>query len=97
MSKVGKREILTHKRMITFFKDPLRSCNVEDRRIWINLELAKKPTMCLEYILAHEMVHLLERNHSDRFRDLMDTFMPQWRLHRDVLNRAPLAHEDWRY
>ena len=73
------------------------SCNVEDRRIWVNLELAKKPAMCLEYILVHEMVHLLERNHSDRFRDLMDTFMPQWRLHRDVLNRAPLAHEDWRY
>ncbi len=73
------------------------SCNVEDRRIWINLELAKKPAMCLEYILVHEMVHLLERNHSDRFRDLMDAFMPQWRLHRDMLNRAPLAHEDWRY
>lgn len=73
------------------------SCNVEDRRIWVNLELAKKPAMCLEYILVHEMVHLLERNHSDRFRDLMDTFMPQWRLHRDALNRAPLAHEDWRY
>lgn len=73
------------------------SCNVEDRRIWVNLELAKKPTMCLEYILVHEMVHLLERNHSDRFRDLMDAFMPQWHLHRDVLNRAPLAHEDWRY
>lgn len=73
------------------------SCNVKDRRIWINLELAKKPAMCLEYILVHEMVHLLERNHSDRFRDLMDMFMPQWRLHRDALNRAPLAHEAWRY
>ena len=73
------------------------SCNVEDRRIWVNLELAKKPAMCLEYILVHEMVHLLERNHNDRFRDLMDAFMPQWRLHRDALNRAPLAHEDWRY
>ena len=73
------------------------SCNVEDRRIWINLELAKKPTMCLAYILVHEMVHLIEPSHNDRFRDLMDAFMPQWRLHRDALNRAPLAHEDWRY
>ena len=73
------------------------SCNVEDRRIWVNLELAKKPTMCLAYILVHEMVHLIEPSHNDRFRDLMDTFMPQWHLHRDVLNRAPLAHEDWRY
>ncbi len=73
------------------------SCNVEDRRIWVNLELVKKPTMCLAYILVHEMVHLIEPSHNDRFRDLMDTFMPQWHLHRDVLNRAPLAHEDWRY
>ena len=73
------------------------SCNVEDRRIWINLELAKKPTMCLAYILVHEMVHLIEPSHNDRFRDLMDAFMPQWRLHRDALNRSPLAHEDWRY
>lgn len=73
------------------------SCNAGDRRIWINLELAKKPTMCLAYILVHEMVHLIEPSHNDRFRDLMDTFMPQWRLHRDALNRAPLAHEDWRY
>ena len=73
------------------------SCNVEDRRIWVNLELAKKPAVCLAYILVHEMVHLIESSHNDRFRDLMDTFMPQWHLHRDVLNRAPLAHEDWRY
>ena len=73
------------------------SCNVEDGRVWINLELAKKPTMCLAYILVHEMVHLIEPSHNDRFRDLMDAFMPQWRLHRDALNRAPLAHEDWRY
>ena len=73
------------------------SCNVEDRRIWVNLELAKKPAVCLAYILVHEMVHLIEPSHNDRFRDLMDTFMPQWHLHRDVLNRAPLAHEDWRY
>ena len=73
------------------------SCNAEDRRIWVNLELAKKPAVCLAYILVHEMVHLIEPSHNDRFRDLMDTFMPQWHLHRDVLNRAPLAHEDWRY
>ena len=73
------------------------SCNTQARRIWLNLELAKKPPLCLEYILVHEMVHLIERSHNDRFRDLMDTFMPQWRLHRDALNRAPLAHAEWRY
>jgi predicted metal-dependent hydrolase len=73
------------------------SCNVDARRIWLNLELAKKPAVCLEYILVHEMIHLLERNHNDRFMELMDRFMPQWRTHRAELNRAPLAHEDWSY
>ena len=73
------------------------SCNVEAKRIWLNLELAKKPESCLVYILVHEMVHLLERTHNDRFRELMDRFLPQWRTYRDTLNRAPLAHEDWTY
>ena len=73
------------------------SCNIQDRRIWLNLELAKKPPQCLEYVLVHETVHLLERHHNDRFRTLMDKFMPQWRLHRDELNQAPLPHEDWAY
>lgn len=73
------------------------SCSIEARRVWLNLELAKKPPSCLEYILVHEMVHLLERHHTDRFRELMDQLMPQWRLYRDELNRAPLAHEDWQY
>jgi hypothetical protein len=73
------------------------SCNIEAKRIWLNLELAKKPPLCLEYILVHEMVHLLERHHTDRFRALMDQCMPDWRLHRDALNDAPLSHEEWRY
>lgn len=71
--------------------------NPSAKRVWLNLELAKKPAACLEFILVHEMVHLLERHHNDRFRDFMDQFMPQWRLHREVLNQAPLAHEDWKY
>ena len=73
------------------------SCNIEAKRIWLNLELAKKPESCLVYILVHEMVHLLERAHNDRFRELMDDFLPQWQIYREQLNRAPLAHEDWRY
>ena len=73
------------------------SCNVQDHRVWLNLELAKKPPHCLEYVLVHEMVHLLERHHNDRFKALMDEFMPQWRLYRDELNQAPLAHEEWVY
>jgi predicted metal-dependent hydrolase len=73
------------------------TCNIEASRIWLNLELAKKPSRCLEYILVHEMVHLLERHHNDRFRTLMNQFLPQWQLIRDELNREPLAHEDWEY
>jgi predicted metal-dependent hydrolase len=73
------------------------TCNIDARRIWLNLELAKKPRHCLIYILVHELVHLLERHHNDRFRELMDRFLPQWRIYRDELNQAPLAHEDWSY
>lgn len=73
------------------------SCNIAERRIWLNLELAKKPAECLEFILVHEMVHLLERHHNDTFRAYMDRFMPHWFFHQGVLNQAPLAHEDWKY
>jgi len=73
------------------------SCNINERRIWLNLELAKKPVECLEYVVVHEMVHLLERNHSDRFKQMMDQFMPQWRQNRDILNQSPLSHEAWTY
>lgn len=73
------------------------SCNPDARRVWVNLELARKAPVCLEYILVHEMTHLLERSHNDRFVALMDRHLPSWRLDRDVLNHAPLAHEDWNY
>ena len=73
------------------------SCNIEAKRVWLNLELAKKPVSCLEYIVVHELVHLIERAHNDRFQALMDRLLPQWRMYRDELNRAPLAHADWRY
>lgn len=73
------------------------SCNSKARRIWLNLELAKKPVSCLEYILAHEMVHLLERHHNDNFTKLLSKAMPKWRAFRDELNRAPLGNEAWHY
>jgi hypothetical protein len=73
------------------------SCNIEAKRIWLNLELAKKPPECLEYILVHELVHLLERHHNDRFRKYMDKFLPKWREHRNLLNKLPLPYEDWLY
>lgn len=73
------------------------TCNPEGRRLWLNLELAKKPPQCLEYIVVHELVHLLERHHNERFVALMDRWLPDWRLRREVLNRSPLAHEEWAY
>ncbi|MDD1607796.1 MAG: M48 family metallopeptidase, partial [Methylococcaceae bacterium] len=71
------------------------TCNISAKRIWLNLELAKKPTRCLEYIVVHEMVHLLERHHNDTFTAYMDQFMPQWRCYRDELNQFILNHADW--
>ncbi len=73
------------------------TCNIEVNRIWLNLELAKKSSQCLEYIIVHEMTHLLERHHNDRFIKLMDEFMPQWRVYRDELNHSLLGHEVWSY
>ncbi|MFQ5329954.1 MAG: M48 family metallopeptidase [Thermodesulfobacteriota bacterium] len=73
------------------------TCNRDAKRIWLNLELAKKPTECLEYIVVHEMAHLLERNHNDRFVSLMHEFLPKWRFYKDELNRIPVRHEEWDY
>jgi predicted metal-dependent hydrolase len=73
------------------------SCNASSRRIWMNLELAKKSASCFEFILVHEMVHFLERHHNDRFCERMNALLPPWRRYRNELNRAPLAHEDWVY
>ena len=73
------------------------ACNVSEKRIWLNLELSKKPVICLEYIIVHELVHLLERNHNDRFVSLMNKFMPKWRQYRDELNQLPVSHNDWGY
>lgn len=73
------------------------SCNTAAQTIRLNTELAKKPRECLEYIVAHETVHLLEPTHSARFLALMDRHMPTWRIHRAALNRLPVRHEKWVY
>jgi predicted metal-dependent hydrolase len=88
-------ELLVPKWSIRRMKTKWGSCNRESRHIWFNIELAKKPPGCLEYILVHEMAHYLERNHGERFTKLMDGFMPDWRRRRDQLNAAPLAEETW--
>ena len=73
------------------------SCNPAARSIRLNTDLAKKPLQCLEYIVLHELVHLLERHHNERFTGLMNRHMPDWPQRRQLLNGAPLGHEDWGY
>ena len=73
------------------------SCNSPARNIRLNSALAKKPRECVEYVLVHEMVHLLEPSHNQRFKSLMDRYMPLWRNHIDVLNRLPVGHDHWSY
>ncbi|MDE0102755.1 MAG: SprT family zinc-dependent metalloprotease [Bryobacterales bacterium] len=71
------------------------TCNVAARRIWLNAELAKKPLRCLEYIVVHEMVHLVEPSHNERFREIMDRAMPGWPLRADELNSTHLPDDGW--
>jgi predicted metal-dependent hydrolase len=73
------------------------SCSHDSRSVRLNTDLAKKPSECLEYIVVHEMVHLLEPTHNDRFIALMDRFMPKWQFYRETLNRLPVRHERWGY
>ena len=71
------------------------SCNPAPRRLWFNLELVKKPPSCIEYIVVHEAIHLRVRHHDAEFTALLDQHLPTWRQARDLLNQAPLGHEEW--
>ncbi len=73
------------------------TCNNNAARIWLNLELAKKPTPCIEYIIVHEMVHLLERSHNQRFQALMTEYLPDWKHFKTILNQLPVSHREWLY
>lgn len=72
-------------------------CNPHTGKIWFNLELVKKPVQCIEYLVVHELAHLLECHHDDRFTTVMNKHLPHWRHYRQELNAAPLANENWRY
>lgn len=73
------------------------ACNVDARRLLLNTEMVKKPWECVEYIVVHELAHLVERHHNDRFLTLMDKHLPQWRLYRKRLNAEALSNERWDY
>ena len=87
--------VKVEKLLLQKMKTKWGSCNPDRGHIRLNSELAKKPKACLEYIIVHEMVHLITRTHGERFRQLMDTLLPHWTQTRLALNRAPLAHTDW--
>jgi len=73
------------------------TCNPDAKRIWLNTELAKKQIESIEYVLVHEMVHLIERNHNELFIAYMDEFLPKWKHLREDLNRSALGHVEWSY
>ncbi len=73
------------------------TCNIGARRMWLNLELAKKPLSCIEYIVVHELIHLIERNHNTAFIAYMDTYLPDWKQLKRELNALPVSHSDWKY
>lgn len=73
------------------------SCNPQTRRVWLNSELVKKPIECLEYIIVHELLHLIEPSHGEKFVSLMNKHLPNWEQTRNQLNSAPLAHDEWTY
>jgi hypothetical protein len=72
------------------------SCNRDTGHVCLNLELARTHPLCLEYVVVHEMVHLLERNHTERFYALLTDAMPHWAARRDQLNQSPLGHQEWK-
>jgi len=87
----GKMNLNVKEFGIKKMKTKWGTCNSKEKRIWLNLELAKKPVICLEYIIVHEMIHLIERKHNERFVSLMDKYMPQWREIRGELGRLPVG------
>lgn len=87
----------SHHLYVQHMKTRWGSCNPAARTIRLNTELARKPVECLEYILVHELMHLLEPTHNSRFTDLLDRHLPAWGNRRDLLNRLPVRHEAWGY
>lgn len=73
------------------------SCSPHNKSIRLNLELVKKPSQCLEYIIVHELIHLIEPTHNQNFITLLDKHMKKWRSHRDTLNKLPVRNEKWKY
>ena len=98
---IAKWEPLMGVKVERFFVQRMKtkwgSCSPGSATIRLNTDLARKPPECLEYIVVHEMAHLLEPTHNRRFIALMDHFIPNCRFYREMLNRLPVRHERWGY
>jgi len=98
---IAKWEGLMKVKVTRFFVQRMKtkwgSCNHDASSIRLNTDLAKKPKECLEYIIVHEMAHLIEPSHNASFTALMDQVMPKWQFYRKELNRLPVSHEMWNY
>lgn len=68
------------------------TCNPTSKKIWLNLQLAKKPIECLEYVILHELAHLKVHNHGPEFTAILDQYMPYWREHKRRLNDSTLDY-----
>ncbi len=98
---IAKWELLMGVRVERFFVQRMKTrwgtCTHSKAYIRLNTDLARKPRECLEYVVVHEMAHLVEPNHAARFIALMDRLLPNWKARREELNRAPLGHVEWEY
>jgi predicted metal-dependent hydrolase len=93
----GVLGVQANRAFVQHMKTKWGSCNPKTGNIRINTELARKPKECLEYIVVHELIHLIESKHGERFVKLMDASLPDWRRLRGRLNQLPVRHEEWVY
>ena len=91
--KIG---VKTNKWTVRRMKTRWGTCNYKKKNIWLNLELAKKPESCIEYVIVHELLHLIEEKHSEKFVKLLTQYLPKWQSEKEELNRMMLSHEEWK-
>lgn len=88
--------IEVHQVGIKRMKTKWGSCNAEEKRVWLNLELAKAPLRCIDYVIVHEMIHLLEPRHSKRFAEILRSVRPNFEQDKAILNAGPLGYFEWK-
>ncbi len=91
-----KMDVKVNEVRIKKMKTKWGTSNPDDKRIWLNLELAKKPLHCVDYVFVHELAHLIEKTHSERFTQLLDSVLPHWQHSKEELNKTYLGHATWK-